>query len=406
MTARADDPATSKIDIHDTETEMTRTLARLKAGETGIPKESLKAILDFVKSREREVSRQRTLTYLRTLPLSAAKLGPDFLHPNRDTPAKLREATSGLAGWTVMSYWTITVTFWRWMYARQEKDFPSFLHLTVGRQYRAYKTAGDVLTPEEVRRIADATVTARDKALVLCLYESGTRAGEILGLRNRDVTRSDHGGFLLHVDGKTGPRTVPLFESAVPALSAWIACHPKKDEPNAPLWCGLQATDRLGEPMTYAGSVKAIRLAARRAGITKRTNLHIFRHSRATTVSQNPNVSTSIMEKFFGWTPGSPMAATYVHISGREVEDAMARAIGVEKVEAPKPSSSIPRTCGRCSFLNDSASKYCGQCASPLDLATVDEVHVIETNAKTLGALLRNPKVAEYLARELAKAKP
>jgi hypothetical protein len=156
--------------------------------------------------------------------------------------------------------------------------------------------------------------------------------------------------------------------------------------------------------MTYQGTVKAIRGAARRAGVTKKVNPHIFRHSRATAVSQNPAVSTSILEKYFGWRAGSPMAETYVHISGREVEDAMARALGVEKVEAPKLSASIPRMCGRCRFVNAAASKFCGQCASPLDLATVDEVRSIETNAKTLAALLRNPKVAEFMARELAKA--
>ena len=80
------------------------------------------------------------------------------------------------------------------------------------------------------------------------------------------------------------------------------------------------------------------------------------------------------MESFFGWQHGSPMAATYVHLTGHEVEDAMARAVGVEKPATPEQSPKLPRTCGRCSFVNDSTSKFCGQCAGPLTLEAVRKV--------------------------------
>jgi integrase/recombinase XerD len=397
--------ADDRLDPHETEKRIGTALLRLESGQTPIPKAAIREIIAFVRAKESEVSRQRTLTYLRTLPLAAKVLGEDFLRPNRETPAKLKAAIPEMKAWTLTSYWSVSSTFWRWRSSREGKDYPSFLHLKVAKRLLARKNESDVLSPDEVARIAAVTTTVRDRAFVLTLYESGTRVGELLGMRLRNVARSERGGFLLHVDGKTGKRTVPLFESSVPALSAWLAVHPGKGNDNAPLWCGTQATDRLAAPVGYAGMVKVLRLAAKRAGITKRVNPHSFRHSRATAVAQNPAISTSILEKYFGWRAGSPMAETYVHISGREVEDAMARAIGVEKPEAPKKSTMLPRTCGRCSFVNDAASRFCGQCASPLDLVAVQEVEKLEANANTLAALLRKPEVAEFLARELAKAK-
>lgn len=378
-------------------------MSRLTSGDRKISSPATKAILEFVRAREKVVSRSRTLTYANHLANIAERFGNDFLAPSRKTPANFREVFGELKGWTQKSYWTVLAAFWKFRAEQAGKEYPSYLHFEVGSRFLSRKDESVVLAPEEVGRIASGTTNLRDRAFVLVLYESGARAGELLGLRLQDVTRSEHGGFLLHVDGKTGKRTIPLFESAVPALSAWLAAHPAKDEPTSPLWVQTQATDRLGTAVGYGGMFKVIRLAAKRAGVEKPINPHNFRHSRASAVAQNPAISTSVLEKYFGWRAGSSMAATYVHLSGREVEDAMARAIGVEKPQAPKKSSSLPRTCGRCSFVNDAASKYCGQCASPLDLAAVEELEKIEAKQSKLAMLLKRPEVIEFLARQLAK---
>lgn len=404
MTPKAAPPASTRLDSRNTEKQIESALGRLTSGERRISKATAKGILAFIRAREGEVSRQRTLTYANHLASIAEELGKDFLEPTRKTPAKFREVFGNRKGWTQKSYWGTLAKFWKWQAEQEGTDYPSYLRFKVGSRLLSHKDESSVISPEEVARLAAATTTVRDRAFVLCLYESGARVGEILGLRIRDVTRSEHGGFSLHVDGKTGKRTVPLFESSVPALSAWLATHPAKDEPASPLWVSTQATDRLGEPVGYGAMLKVVRLAAKRAGIEKPVNPHNFRHSRATAVAQNAAVSTSILEKFFGWRAGSAMASTYVHVSGREVEEVMARAIGVEKVESPKPSAAIPRTCLRCSFVNDATNKFCGTCGSPLDLLAAEELGKVEANAKTLASLLQRPEVVEYLATQLAKS--
>jgi integrase/recombinase XerD len=404
VASRAVEPAPLRIDPHNTERGIRTAVSRLESEQDRLSRPVVREILSFVRARETEVSRQRTLTYLRILPLAAEKLGPDFLAPNRETPQKLRNALSSAKGWTLASYWAVLSRFWRWRFERAGKDFPPALHLTVAKRFLARKDESVVLTVDEVARIASATTTVRDKAFVWVLYESGGRAGEILGLRLRDVARSEHGGFLLHLDGKTGKRTVPLFEASVPALSAWLTDHPGRENPDAPLWCGVQATDRLAEPIGYAGMVKVLRHAGARAGVRKRVNPHSFRHSRATEVAKNPQISTSVLERFFGWRPGSPMAETYVHLSGKEVEELMARAIGADTLAAPRVSSTLPRKCGRCENVNDATSKFCGRCASPLDLSAEEEVERVGADARVLARLLNQPRVREFLARELARS--
>jgi integrase/recombinase XerD len=406
MTPRAARTIHAPIDPHETKKRIAQATSRVEGGAYEIPKEAAREILAFVESTRGTVSPQRTYTYLRTLPNVATKIGPEFLEPGPQTPEHFRKAYDGYAGWTVLSAGAVAVSFWKWRFARAGKDYPSFLKIRVSKRLCARKDESTVLTPGEVAKIVEAASTVRDKAFIATLYESGARIGEILGLRVGDVERSEYTGFRLRLPfGKTGKRTVPLFESAVPALSLWLRDHPSKADRDAPLWCGLQATERLGEGMSYRAWVKILALAAKKAGIRKPVNPHAFRHSRASAIAKNANVSTSVMESFFGWQHGSPMASVYVHLSGHEVEDAMARAIGVERPEAPKVSPSLPRTCGRCENVNDATSQFCGRCAAPLDLAAVEQMKKDDVDARSLLALLQRPRVVKLL-RELAVSAP
>ncbi len=91
-----------------------------------------------------------------------------------------------------------------------------------------------MLTPEEVARLAEHAVNLRDKALIWPLYESGARAGEVLALRVGDVERTEYGALRIYFpEGKTGRRSVPLFEAAVPNLLLWLKNHPRYDDKTA-----------------------------------------------------------------------------------------------------------------------------------------------------------------------------
>ncbi len=301
------------LDIHHTTSNIAHATERLRSGNAGISREAAAAILEFAEARRSAVSPLRSLAYLDKLRVAAVQLGGEFLAPTRETPARFLRAYRDAEVWTQITIRSVLYSFWRWRFGRKDQEFPSWLRIPISKRNVNHKDHADVLTPEEIAQLADHAVNLRDKALIWVLYETGGRIGEVLTLRIGDVERTDYGAIRLYFPtGKTGRRTVPLFEAAVPNLLLWLKNHPRRDDKNAPLWCSVQQA--VGEPIGYRMVVKVLRKAADRAGISKPINPHNFRHSRATAVAQNPQVSTSVLEKFFGWQPGSPMAKTYVHL--------------------------------------------------------------------------------------------
>jgi integrase len=391
------------IDIHATDSKIAREIEKLKHPEISISTGAAEAILTYVHSKEGALSRQRTLGYLVKLRLCAQYLGEDFLAPTRATPTRFAEVFRGKQAWTLMSMKGVLMPFWRWRFEQAGKDMPSWLRIPLSKRNTNHKDEADVLTPDEVAQLAGHAMNLRDKALISTLYESGARIGEVLGLRVGDVEPTAYGGVRLHLPfGKTGKRLVPLFESSVPAILAWLKAHPSPEDRKAPFWVGIQATERWGQPISYNAVRKVFREAARRAGIAKPVNPHNFRHSRATALAKDPKISTSIFEKLLGWAPGSPMAKTYVHLSGREVEDAMLRAHGIEEAPLGASPPRLPVLCGRCRSSNESGSRFCSQCGGPLDAATAVDLEDRRQKADRLADLLEDPSVKRVLVRRLA----
>ncbi|EQD48957.1 integrase family protein, partial [mine drainage metagenome] len=111
----------------------------------------------------------------------------------------------------------------------------------------------DMLTREDVSRIADAMLNLRDRAFVWTLFNSARRPGEILRMTVGDVRRCPGEGVLeLSIKGEKGspPTVVPVYEDAVPALLCWLEIHPRRDERGAPLWCGMRGRS-VGAPVSY-----------------------------------------------------------------------------------------------------------------------------------------------------------
>ena len=75
------------------------------------------------------------------------------------------------------------------------------------------------------------------------------------------------------------------------------------------------------------------------------------------------------MKQYLGWTQGSDMAAVYVHLSGRDTDDAILEMNGVKK-EKKRTSKLRSRNCMRCGEINKSTSKFCDKCGAILDINT------------------------------------
>jgi integrase len=240
----------------------------------------------------------------------------------------------------------------------------------------------DLLTDDDLEKLLKSCGdNARDRAFIDVHTEAGTRPGETLSLRIKDVKTDEH-GIIINVIGKTYARPVRLIRS-VPNLLAYIRNHPNKNEPEAPLWIMIDSDD-YGKPMSYHGARAMILRRVKNAKMSKRVYLNLFRHSEATKTANF--LTEAQMRKRHGWTADSKMPARYVHLVDSDVESAIFEHYGIVKKEDTKPN--MPRKCQFCDMFNSHDSEVCSKCAKPLDLEAslkIDEKnhqHIIEQNKK------------------------
>ncbi|MCI4317188.1 MAG: site-specific integrase [Thermoplasmata archaeon] len=410
-------------DIHGVEPVISERLRALKAGETigangPISHAARQAILDFAAARRDEVSSLRLRTYLVRLPQIAARLGDDFLSPNRGTTTKFKAGfpAHGSAGRRKdqASYssasregsWYVACAFWRWYFGRKGARFPDeYLKLKIRKDDRPRIGPAEVLTRDDVVRIAEETRTLRDRAWVFTLYGSRCRPGELYRLRIGDVVR--HDGYLslsVHREKGSGERPALVYEDAVPALLSYLDTHPRKNEPEAPLWVSTEGHGKKrGEIVSYRELYGCVKEAADRAGITKPTHPYAFRHAGLTELAKNPSISQSILSAAAGWTQGSRRAATYVHISNKDVEAVLNATYGIAPaVESTKPTTRPAIKCPRCGTMAGADAAFCIRCGGPLSLEGAKQAESQRVELDRLGDLLDDPGVRRFLARRLA----
>ena len=221
----------------------------------------------------------------------------------------------------------------------------------------------EVLTEDEVKRLISAATSTRAKAFIAVIAEGGFRVAEMLSSSVKDVL-FDENGARLTVRGKTGQRTVRLITS-VPLLGFYLQEHPRKGEPDAPLWYKFEKREDVG-PLKYRDARGDIWKASKLAKISKKVHPHLFRHSAATRDSTY-GLNERMLEIKYGWSKGSRMAARYTHIQDVQVVDSHLLGIYAGKqIEAPKPTL-VTSDCPRCNEKNTPGMSYCGKCGCPLN---------------------------------------
>lgn len=247
--------------------------------------------------------------------------------------------------------------FFRWLLPGQE------LITFKPQKPRADVPPEKVLQADNVRGILEVCETQRDRALVAVHWDSAARVSELLDT-NIGHVQFDRYGAVISVSGKTGRRNIRLV-SSVPDLQAWINIHPLKNDPNAPLF----VTSR------RRGSVAVTRLTARRvqnifarlgdlAGCPKDTNPHAFRHGRLT--SRGRQLTESELREYAGWSKGSAMAAVYVHLSSRDIDNKILTVDGIKKEDEPVRDPMAPVPCPRCKHSNSPDAMFCEHCSMTL----------------------------------------
>ncbi|MEW6036336.1 MAG: tyrosine-type recombinase/integrase [Candidatus Micrarchaeota archaeon] len=260
----------------------------------------------------------------------------------------------------------------------------------------------ELLTKDEINKMIDAGENPRDKAFVVVLAESGCRVSEITRLAIKHVSFDDIGAQIV-VSGKTGPRRVRLIWS-IHYLTYWLENHPFKANPDSPLWIRLTTKGR-GQQLLYVHVRLMLLRLAKKAGITKSVRPHMFRHARSTELAKL-GLNQPQMEAYLGWRHGSDMPATYLHLSGKDVDDALLSVYGIKKKEGEDNRLKCPR----CFRMNEVTARYCA-CGMPLNLraaveAEADRQKFDEKITVLMELLAKDADVREYIASKLGTKPP
>jgi integrase/recombinase XerD len=264
---------------------------------------------------------------------------------------------------TKQDYKTLIRKFFRWLDMDEIVDW-----IKISSRNNSNKLPEDMLSEEEIEKLINACEHPRDRALVASLYESGARISEIGNLKIKHVKFDQYGAALM-VDGKTGMRRVRIIFSS-PYLATWLENHPFRQNPDAYVWIGIGTVGR-NVPLRYDAIRMHLKRIAKKAGINKRIHPHLFRHSRSTHLAKH--LTEAQMKQYLGWVQGSDMAAIYVHLSGRDVDNALLRMHGIVSEDARENQMS-PKTCVRCGIMNAHTTKFCTKCGLALDIKTALEI--------------------------------
>jgi integrase/recombinase XerD len=219
----------------------------------------------------------------------------------------------------------------------------------------------DMLSTKEIELLIRNTINTRDQAIISTLYDSAARAWEFCSVQIKDV-KFDKLGALMRVSGKTGVRNIRLMNS-VPYLQAWLEVHPTRDNEESFLWYNIKG--HKWAQINRQTLSRIVNRASIRTGKKKKINPHLFRHSRLTELA--PKIPEQALKAFAGWGPDSRMAAIYIHMSGKNVDDALAKAYGLITDEESQENELTPKKCPRCKTINTPTAKYCLQCSLVLD---------------------------------------
>ncbi len=212
----------------------------------------------------------------------------------------------------------------------------------------------------------------------------------------------DKYGGLIKVNGKTGIRSIRIVTS-VTYVTRWLNDHPYKDNPEAPMWIGIDLSHTFGNRITYAAFYKILEKRVKQAGITKRMYSHLFRHAEVTKLAGTLTEAESRMRH--GWGKKSDMPTRYAHMNQQDLDDKILQHLGIKTEEVKEEHF---KECVYCKINYPVEVRFCDTCSRPLDMQDALEMEK-EAEEKTqamMYEMMRKEKAAESRkARQVRNSK-
>lgn len=152
---------------------------------------------------------------------------------------------------------------------------------------KAEKKLPQVLSGEEIELLlSQPDITeprgCRDKAMLELLYATGIRASELINLNISDINLR---AGVLYCNGSKGIRTIPVYPSAIVAVSDYI--YRMRGMITGPDSGTALFVNLNGGRLTRQGFWKIVKGYTQQAGITKEITPHTLRHSFALHLLEN-----------------------------------------------------------------------------------------------------------------------
>lgn len=160
-----------------------------------------------------------------------------------------------------------------------------------------------VLSEEEIAKIINALDNIKHKCMLSLIYSAGLRRSELLNMRIKDI---DSGRMIVHINQAKGmkDRIAPLSGTILVLLRQYYI----KYKPNDYLFEGQS-----GEQYSERSLGLVLKRACDLAGIKKRVNLHMLRHSYATHLLEN-GTDLRYIQELLGHK-SSKTTEIYTHVS-------------------------------------------------------------------------------------------
>ncbi|ADN36793.1 integrase family protein [Methanolacinia petrolearia DSM 11571] len=257
--------------------------------------------------------------------------------------------------------------FFRWLVGKETEE-ALFENVKIKR-VRSSLPTDQLLTRYDIEKLVNACDRQRDRAIIMLLWDTGARIGEIVSL-NIGHIEFDRYGAVVIVKGKTGMRRLRLI-SSVPDLQAWINVHPLRDRSDAPLFTTFTRYGNGNKRLNHHTIQNMLKRVAQRANVHKRIHPHAIRHARLTDLVKNEGGKRGLSEMelrvFAGWEKNSNMPEVYVHLSGGDIERKMLENAGLIDEDQKQEKTLEPVICPRCKTSNPSSALYCTNCSMVLN---------------------------------------
>lgn len=313
----------TKKDIHNRVKNFQNALIKLENNDFPIP-ENKELILKFIRDcrlgktiknkQKKIIGEARCLKYIQILKKLSTWLDKPFNEAKQEDIERIIEnlennkytydlksksgeilKTKILAHSTKLDYKKTLIKFYKWLFGNN-RNVPELVDWI-----DTYDIVKEIpaLRREETEMLA-ASLTIRDKAIVMCLFDSGARAEEFLNIKICDLSKIDGIFKVRIVHSKTLPRTIHL-PIASQFIEMWLNYNEKRD------------SQEYLFPITYEG----LRMMLHRVGkrvLRKSITPHLLRHSSATYYANLLNRQQLCYR--YGWTMASKMPDRYIDREG------------------------------------------------------------------------------------------